>query len=98
MPALLTENQIRDALRDLPGWIWKDGAFQKRFTFPTYMDGVRFVEALAIEAEARDHHPDIVLKYQEVTVFLSTHSARGVTQRDADAAKAVEKVLTSGLF
>lgn len=98
MPALLTDNQIRDALKDLPGWFCKDGALQKRFTFASYMDGIRFVEVLAVESEARDHHPDLLVKYQEVTVFLSTHSAGGVTQCDADAAKAFEKVFTSGAY
>jgi len=92
MSALLTENQMAEALKPLGGWSHKDKALVKRFQFKTYMDGIRFVELIAVEAEARDHHPDILIRYCEVVAFLSTHSAGGVTQRDVDLAKAIDTI------
>ena len=62
----LTESEIRDALESLPGWTTKDGRLVKRLPFTTYMDGIRFVEAVAIDAEAQDHHPDLLVRYRDV--------------------------------
>ena len=56
------------------------------------MDGIRFVETLAIDAEARDHHPDLLVRYSDVTVFLSTHSADGVTAKDLESAREAERI------
>lgn len=92
MSALLTESQISEALKRLEGWSHKDKALVRRFQFKTYMDGIRFVELVAVEAEARDHHPDILVRYCEVVGFLSTHSSDGVTQRDVDLAKAIDAI------
>jgi 4a-hydroxytetrahydrobiopterin dehydratase len=92
MPSKLTEDEIRRALPGLPGWACRDGSLVKRFPFATYMDGIRFVEAIAIEAEARDHHPDLLVRYSDVTVFLRTHSADGVTAKDLESAREAERI------
>ena len=92
MQSKMTESEIRAALSGLHGWAYQDGALVKRFLLPTYLDGLKFVEALAIEAEARDHHPDILLSYADVTVTFSTHSAGGVTEKDADSAKSADRI------
>ena len=88
MPALLSEKEIAEALTTLQRWKLEKGAFVRRFAFKSYMDGIRFVEALAVDAEARDHHPDLLVRYGDVTVFLSTHSSGGVTLRDVESARA----------
>jgi 4a-hydroxytetrahydrobiopterin dehydratase len=91
MTKAMLPTEIEEALKDVPGWAAKDGCILKKFIFATYMDGIRFVEAVAIEAEALDHHPDILVRYADVTVFLSTHSANGLTYKDFDLASRVEK-------
>lgn len=95
MPVPLTEKEIADSLKGLPGWSLDKGALVCRFTFATYMDGIRFVEALAVDAEARDHHPDLLVRYGDVTVFLSTHSAGGVTIKDVESARACSAIAPS---
>lgn len=91
MPSAMTLPEIEQALKPLPGWVSKDGCIIKEYGFSNYMDGIRFVEALAIEAEALDHHPDILVKYARVTVFLATHSVNGLTFKDFDLAARSEK-------
>ena len=92
MSALLTESQIEEALKTCAGWAHKDKALQKRFKFETYMEGIRFVEMVAVEAEARDHHPDLLIRYGEVVAILSTHSVGGVTYDDVTLAQAIDKI------
>ena len=92
MPSILTDGEIRDALARLDGWALQERCLVKRFPFKSYMDGIRFVEMVAVDAESRDHHPDLLVRYQDVTVFLSTHSAGGVTRLDVESAGAIEKV------
>ncbi len=94
MSSKLTESEITRSLRDLPGWDFKEENLIKRFSFKAYMDGIRFVEMVAIDAEARDHHPDLLVKHDDVTVFLSTHSAGGITLRDLDSAKSIDATAT----
>jgi 4a-hydroxytetrahydrobiopterin dehydratase len=92
MSALLTPAEIHEALAGMAHWAHKEGALVKRYHFATYMDGIRFVELVAAEAESRDHHPDLLVGYREVTAFLSTHSAGGVTRLDVDLARAIEAI------
>jgi 4a-hydroxytetrahydrobiopterin dehydratase len=55
------------------------------------MAGINFVTAVAKAADAADHHPDIDIRYTKVTCALSTHSAGGITQKDLDLAKQIER-------
>ena len=91
MPVAMIPIEVEEALKAIPGWTANDGCLIKKFPFTTYMDGIRFVEAVAIEAEAMDHHPDLLVRYADVTVFLSTHSANGLTYKDFDLASRVDK-------
>ena len=92
MSALLTPAEVQESLDGLAHWAHREGALVKRYRFATYMDGIRFVELVAAEAESRDHHPDLLVGYREVTAFLSTHSVGGVTRLDVDLARAIEKI------
>jgi 4a-hydroxytetrahydrobiopterin dehydratase len=91
MIVAMTPPEIAEALKPLPGWAYQEGCILKEFRFHSYMDGIRFVEAVAVEAEAVDHHPDLLVKFASVTVFLATHSANGLTYKDFDLAARVEK-------
>jgi 4a-hydroxytetrahydrobiopterin dehydratase len=77
---------ITAALRELPDWHHQDGALVKEFTLDGFMGSVMFVNRLAGAAEQADHHPDIDIRWNRVTVRWSTHSQGGVTRRDLDMA------------
>jgi 4a-hydroxytetrahydrobiopterin dehydratase len=78
---------IRKALEGLPGWTLDGNAIRRQFTLPSFPDAIAFVTRLAFDAEAADHHPDILINYKRVTLTYSTHSEGGLTQKDFDGAR-----------
>ncbi len=94
--ALLTPEQIDDELAGMPGWEYRDGAIVREYEFEDGFAGsIRFVNRLADAAEAANHHPDLTISWNKVTVTLSTHSEGGVTHRDISLAAQAEG-LSSG--
>ena len=77
--AILSEDEVRDALTDLPGWALEGGNIVRDLRFPDFRGSVTFVVAVAFEAEAADHHPDIDIRWNKVRLALSTHSEGGIT-------------------
>ena len=91
MRTKLSDLEIRRALGALPGWSRKGDALNKTYSFARFADGIRFVDQVAEVADSMNHHPDIDIRYTNVTFALSTHDAGGITQRDLDLAKAIEE-------
>jgi 4a-hydroxytetrahydrobiopterin dehydratase len=60
--------------------------------FETFAGAMAYVNAVAEEAEARDHHPDISIRYTAVSLALSTHDVGGLTQLDLDLAGAIAQL------
>ena len=85
-------SEIAKELASMPGWHFENGAISRRYDFNRYMAGIEFVEAVAAEAEAEDHHPEMLVRYADVTVFCATHSKGGVTEKDFDLARAVDRI------
>ena len=86
---LLNPAQIDEALRSLPGWTTDGKALRRTYTFRGFPEAVDFVNRLVAPAEARNHHPDISLSYNRVTLSLTTHDAGGLTAKDLDLARAL---------
>ena len=91
MAEKLSDLEIRRALASLPGWARKGEALNKQYSFARFADGIRFVDAVAVIADRMNHHPDIDIRYTNVTFSLSSHDAGGITKRDLDLAEAIEK-------
>jgi 4a-hydroxytetrahydrobiopterin dehydratase len=87
----LSDREIDDALRSLPGWLRDGNTIRRQFTFRGFPEAVRFVERLVPGAEAADHHPDLTINYRRVTVSYSTHSAGGITEKDVAGARAADE-------
>lgn len=79
---VLSRAEIEARLANHPGWTSAGNVLERQFTFPSFADAIAFVTRLAFDAEASDHHPDLVVSYRRVTVRWSTHSEGGVTPRD----------------
>jgi 4a-hydroxytetrahydrobiopterin dehydratase len=90
MRSKLSDLEIRRALASLPGWTRKGEAIAKTYSFARFADGIAFVGKVATIADGMDHHPDIDIRYTDVTFALSTHSAGGITQMDLDLAGKIE--------
>lgn len=86
----LSPKALDAALRDLPGWTAAGGAISRQFTCASFPDAITFATRIAFDAEAADHHPDLLISYRKVTVTWSTHSEGGVTEKDIAAARATD--------
>lgn len=89
---VLSAAQIETALTDLNDWTYTDGALTKTFRLADFARAVDFVEQLADVAESMQHHPDIDIRYNKVTLHLATHSAGGITVRDLELAVALDQL------
>ena len=89
----LNQEQIEAALGELADWGVEGDALTRTFRFADFVHSIGFVEHLAEVAEERQHHPDIDIRYNKVTLCLSTHSAGGVTQRDVELAEAIDHLV-----
>ncbi|MEM9083830.1 MAG: 4a-hydroxytetrahydrobiopterin dehydratase [Planctomycetota bacterium] len=78
----LAEPQIEEKLKELPQWSELNGSIQRTYQFPDFMASIAFVNKMADHAESVDHHPDILIRYNKVTLTLSTHDAGGITEND----------------
>ena len=90
----LTPDEIECALRDLDGWSGGTEAIRRTVTCATFRDAIRLVNAVADVAEEADHHPDIDIRYLDVTFACSTHVANGVTAYDVDLARRIDAAIT----
>lgn len=78
----MSQDDVTARLASCPGWQAQGDALVRQYSFPSYPDAIAFVARLAFDAEASDHHPDLLIRYRKVTVTWSTHSEKGVTERD----------------
>ncbi|HYQ96516.1 MAG TPA: 4a-hydroxytetrahydrobiopterin dehydratase [Candidatus Eisenbacteria bacterium] len=88
----LSQAELDRELRDLPGWTVKDGAVMKTFKHDTFPEAVVFVNAVAHLAELANHHPDIDIRYSNITLALVTHDQGGITDKDVKLARRIEEI------
>jgi 4a-hydroxytetrahydrobiopterin dehydratase len=92
----ISPDEAHRRVQDLPGWTVDGEAITKQFTFDGFASAVAFVVRLAFDAEAADHHPDILISnYKRVRVTYTTHSAGGLTEKDFAGARTADQVAGS---
>jgi 4a-hydroxytetrahydrobiopterin dehydratase len=79
---VLTDEQISARLAEQPGWTREGDAIVHLETLADVGAAMQYVGAVADLAQAADHHPDILIQWNKVTLTLSTHSAGGLTGKD----------------
>ena len=89
--AKLSKKEIQEKLKDLKDWQIKRQAIVKTFTLPSFKEAISFVTKVADLAEEANHHPDMLIQYNKVTLTLSTGSEGGVTEHDINLAAQIEK-------
>jgi 4a-hydroxytetrahydrobiopterin dehydratase len=94
--ALLSDEEIEAKLAELSGWAREGEAISKSFKCGDFVGSVRFVEGLVGPAEEMNHHPDLAISWDEVTVTISTHSEGGLTASDFELAGKVDALSPSG--
>ncbi|MEQ8745798.1 4a-hydroxytetrahydrobiopterin dehydratase [Pyruvatibacter sp.] len=88
----LTEDQVAERLKAHAQWSEMNGAIQRTFQHKDFVAAMAFVNKIAEMAEEKQHHPDILIRYNKVTLTLSTHDAGGITDKDFDFADAADGV------
>jgi 4a-hydroxytetrahydrobiopterin dehydratase len=86
----MSSGEVEEKLKSREGWQRDGEAIRREFKFKDFRRAMGFVNTVAGAAEAMDHHPDITINYNRVTMVLSTHSEGGVTARDFDLASKID--------
>ena len=83
-----------------PGWSEVDGALQREFRFRDFAEALAFVNRVGELAEAENHHPDIAVHWNRVTLRWWTHVRGAITERDHELARRTNELAppdTSGV-
>jgi 4a-hydroxytetrahydrobiopterin dehydratase len=90
MTKALNAAEIQEVLKAHSEWHLEGSKLARKWTFKDFVDAMAFVNRLAAVAEAAGHHPDIDIRYNQVTLGLITHDAGGITRRDAAMAVRID--------
>lgn len=85
-PVKLTEAQIHESLSRMPQWALSGGQIERTFVFKDFVAAMAFVNRMAAYAERVQHHPDILIRWNKVTLSVSTHDCGGVSAKDFELA------------
>ena len=90
--AKLMRTEVAQRMTALDGWELDGDAIRKEYAFASFADAIAFVNRLAPQADAMDHHPDILVSYKRVTLTYSTHSEGGLTEKDFAGAAMADRL------
>ena len=89
----LSEEQINERLPQISGWGHDGDWLTRDFKFENFKSAIGFVNRVADEAEAMDHHPDILIHgWNNVRLSVMTHSQNGLTEKDFKLATRVNQL------
>ena len=91
MPAL-TAKQVSLHLKSVPGWSKRAQAILRTFKFEGFLKAIDFVNQIARKAQRLNHHPDIDIRFEQVTLKLTTHDEGGITEKDFSLARQCDEV------
>ena len=83
----LSQLDIEEQLKDLPGWSVVNEKLHKEFQFDSFNQAFGFMTRAAMEIEKMNHHPEWFNVYNRITIELTTHDAGGITKNDVNLAK-----------
>lgn len=89
---LLSHDQIAKELKGLKGWQLAGKEIKKTFELKDFAHSIGFVASVSLLAERANHHPDIDIRWNKVSLSLSTHSAGGLTEKDFNLAHQIESL------
>lgn len=91
--ALLDSTEVKLALRQANAWRKRGRVIRRTLEFPEFKAAIKFVNRVASLAERAGHHPDIDIRWNQVTLALSTHSEGGLTDKDFSLARRIDALL-----
>jgi 4a-hydroxytetrahydrobiopterin dehydratase len=90
--SVLSDEQVSERLEDLAGWSRDGDSIVHVETLADFKAAILYVGAVAYLAEAANHHPDVTVQWNKVTLTLSTHSAGGLTGNDFALAEQISEL------
>ena len=90
--ARLSDDEITQRLEDLDGWSREGDTIVRDYKCNDFVGSVKLVDAMTPVAEEMNHHPDLKISWDTVTVSLSTHSEGGLTENDFELARQIDEL------
>ncbi len=88
-----SESEVKERLTFLTDWKLEDNKLHRELKFNDFVEAAGFITRLAIHAEKRNHHPELFNVYNTVKIWLTTHDAGGITDKDFDLAEAIDSLV-----
>ncbi len=89
----LSQTDIDEELKSLPGWSVVNEKLHKEFQFDSFNQAFGFMTRAAMEIEKMNHHPEWFNVYNKITIELTTHDAGGITENDVNLAKILNSLV-----
>jgi 4a-hydroxytetrahydrobiopterin dehydratase len=89
----LSAADIEQKLAEIPGWGLDKGKLYRHFVFENFIEAFGFMSKVALLAEAMDHHPEWSNVYNRVEIYLTTHDAAGISERDFILAGQINRLM-----
>ena len=88
-----SEQEVKEFMTGhLKDWTFEMNTLKRDFKFKSFVEAFSFMTAIALVAEKLDHHPDWSNSYNKVSISLTNHEAKGITQLDYDLAKTIDRI------
>ena len=88
-----SEAEILQRLQSLPDWEIKHNQLTYTHQFQNFVEAINFINCLVTPVETANHHPDLVISYNQVTINLITHDVEGLTAQDFDIATTISQLI-----
>ena len=88
----MSDDEVKDRLSKMGGWEREGDALVHQFEFANFVGSVDFVNRITPIAEEMNHHPDLEISWNKVTVSITTHAAGGLTESDFQLAQRIDAV------
>ena len=92
MRARLDDDAVTTGLAELSGWERVGDEIVRTFECPDFPAAIAFVVRIGFLAEAKDHHPDLDVRWRRVKVALTTHDLGGISEWDLELAAGIDAV------
>lgn len=89
---IYNEETAKEYLQDLENWHFENNGIEKKFVFKNFTEALGFMVKVGVIAEKMNHHPEWSNVYNKVSIRLTTHDAKGVTEKDFELARKMDEV------
>ncbi len=93
MHNVLNNEELQNAIATIEGWELTNGKLNAQIEFDNFKEAFTIMTRIAFEAELLGHHPEWTNIYNQLDISLTTHDAGGITEKDIELAKRINKII-----